>query len=410
MYKGLENYSNIANVFTEAEICHIISRSDQGMTRAELSRFTGFSKSTISKHVDTLLASGYITEVYENKKTSYLTLNEDCGYVVAVDLGATSLKIAVCNIKGEPMLVDVAEDIVVNVPPTDILERVVKTANSMIEKLGLERDKIIGVGMGVPAPIEYSTGKPVCPPIMKMWDDFPVKEYLSQAFKTRAYVDNDVNIMALEERWKGDGRSDDNFLFIKLGTGIGCGIIINGNIYRGSNGCAGDVGHVSVEGFNHLCYCGNIGCLEKLAGGAAIAESARGMAQTGKSPYLSQLMNKGETITCRSVNDAINNLDEACIEYIRSVGRYIGEVVAKLVIFYNPTKVIFGGGITNFGDVLLTPVREVVFGRSTALATRNLQILKSRLGDNIGVVGAAILVREELFKPNEFSKVLEAMR
>jgi len=411
----LEAYSNIAAVSTVAKICNIIVRSDEGITRAELARFTGFSKSTITQHVDTLLSSGFITQISLPDKSNggrtsqYLKLNKDCGVVVAIDLGITSLHVGICNIMGEPLAVKCIENINVNEGPEAILQKAVSMANDLLEELNVPKRRLLGVGMGVPAPLEFSTGRPVSPPVMLSWDGYSVKEYLEKAFGVRAYVDNDVNIMAIAELWRGDARDDLNFLFIKLGTGIGCGIISNGNIYRGSNGCAGDIGHMKVDGFTHTCYCGNIGCLEKLAGAAAIQERAYELARNKESPYLEKLLSQGEEITCKSVNAAVTSGDISCIELIRTVGGYIGDVVSNLVTFFNPSKIVFGGGISNFGDVIINPIRKKIYGSCGSLATKDLQIQRSRLGENCGVIGAAILVREELFHPKEFTKVLSSV-
>ena len=411
MKRWYEPYLNIAGSSTVAELAGIIMRSDEGISRAELARLTGFSKSTISQHVDTLIAAGLVMEgqdspKIERRKAKYLKINKDAGFVIAVDLGATSLDIGVCDMDGELLAIDCSERIDLQDRET-ILKEIVIKARKLQKQTGIENDKLLGVGMGVPAPVEFISGKPISPPLMYPWDGFPIKEYLHQAFHVPAYVDNDVNVMAIAEHWKGSAKGDDNFLFIKLGTGIGCGIYCDGVIYRGTNGAAGDIGHVKVDGATVTCYCGHVGCLEKLAGGAAVTVAAQEMASSGKSPFLAEKLKSGETITASTLGQAINARDMTCIEYVRTLGNYIGEVVAKLVNFYNPTKLIFGGGLSNYGDILISPIQRVIFGSSSALTIRNLEICRTQLGEYIGVKGAALLVREELFGLTEFPRLLD---
>ncbi len=410
--QGIEIYSNIADISTAAQLFNAIMCANTGITRAELARLTGFSKSTISQHVETLLATGFVTESVRKtsarkKRSCSLTLNNECGYIIAIDLGVTSLNVGICNIFGEPLLVEDIEDIEVTQEPNKILTIAITCAYRLIHKLNSEKERrILGVGMGIPAPLEFLTGKPVSPPILYAWDGFPVKDYLEEAFGVPAYVDNDVNIMALAENCLGCAQNDRNFLYIKLGTGIGCGIVSNGMIYRGANGCAGDIGHICVNHSDVRCYCGKTGCLERVAGGAAVKEWAISAAQ-GESPFLSALIKKNKEISARSVYEAILAGDIICIDYVYRIGQYIGDVVAKLVNFYNPSKVIFGGGLSNFGDFLLPSIRETVYRQSNALATSNLHIEYGRLGARAGVIGAAVLVREEMFQPKEFSKIIK---
>lgn len=189
------------------------------------------------------------------------------------------------------------------------------------------------------------------------WENYPIKETFEEAFGKPAFVDNDVNIMAMAEYEAENTHNDGNFLFVKLGTGIGCGIFCGGKIYRGASGCAGDIGHISIEGNDDLCACGNRGCLENLAGGAAIQKRIQWMAQNGKSDFLASCLAKNEPITCRTLGAGILAQDVACKEFVYQTGLYIGEVMAKLVNFYNPSMVVFGGRLDQFG-------RSPVYGYS----------------------------------------------
>ena len=187
-------------------------------------------------------------------------------------------------------------------------------------------------------------------------------------------------------------------IFIKIGTGIGAGILIDGKLHRGAHGSAGDVGHMQVtDDPAILCRCGNIGCLEALAGGAALGRDGRQAASDGRSELLARVMADKGWIEARDVGWAASHGDAASRELIASAGHRIGLMVATLVNALNPSLVIIGGGVAGVGDALIASVREIVYARSSPLATRDLRIVRSSLGDEAGRVGAASLVADELF-------------
>jgi len=210
-------------------------------------------------------------------------------------------------------------------------------------------------------------------------------------------VDNDVNVMALGEIYQGAGKSIDNLIFVKIGTGIGAGIVCEGEIYRGSSGCAGDIGHISVDKNGPMCHCGNKGCLEAVAAGPAIAERSVQVARAGKSPILLSYYEKnGNTLTPEDVGNASREGDAQAIEVIRESGQFIGEVLAGLVNFYNPGMIVIGGGVSNLGNLLLSSIRQAVLCRSLPLATRDLLIVFSEIGPDAGVIGAINLAIDNM--------------
>jgi predicted NBD/HSP70 family sugar kinase len=210
-------------------------------------------------------------------------------------------------------------------------------------------------------------------------------------------VDNDVNIMAIGERHGGVAHSVDDFLFIKIGTGIGCGIYLSGEVYRGTDGCAGDIGHIQVDPHGPMCSCGNAGCLEALFSGAALAKEATAAARSGASPALAErLAARGEVAAVDVAEGAVEG-DVACIQLIRDGGRRVGGVLAGLVSFTNPSMIVIGGGLAQLGHILLAEIRSVVYRRSLPLATGNLPVVLSELGARAGVAGAAVLASDVAF-------------
>jgi predicted NBD/HSP70 family sugar kinase len=214
-------------------------------------------------------------------------------------------------------------------------------------------------------------------------------------------LDNDVNVLAVGEQHAGVARNARDFLFVKIGTGIGCGIVIDGELYRGVDGCAGDIGHIRVDDFGPTCACGNTGCLEAFAGGAALARDATAAARSGRSDALAALLaqkteQKG-SLTAADVGLAVGQGDPVAVQLIRDSGQRVGQVLASLVSFFNPGLIVIGGGVTAVGHALLAEIRGVTYRRSLPLATGSLPIVLSELGGGGGVIGAARLISEAIY-------------
>ena len=212
-------------------------------------------------------------------------------------------------------------------------------------------------------------------------------------------LDNDVNLLAVGEQHAGVAKGAQDFLFVKIGTGIGCGIVIDGELYRGVNGCAGDIGHIRVEDFGPTCACGNTGCLEAFSGGAALARDAATAARSGRSPALAALLGEKGELTAADVGIAVSQGDAQAVQLIRESGRHIGQVLAGLVSFFNPGLIVIGGRVTGLGHALLAEIRGVTYRRSLPLATGNLPIVLSELGDEGGVIGAARMISASVYAP-----------
>jgi glucokinase-like ROK family protein len=270
----------------------------------------------------------------------------------------------------------------------------------MLGKLAAQgsHTRLDGIGLGLPGPVRFEAGVPVSPPLMPGWDGFGVRELLAHEQGCPVVVDNDVNIMAIGEGYSGVARSVPDFLFVKLGTGIGCGVHLVGEVHRGKDGSAGDIGHIQVEPTGPVCACGNVGCLEAVFGGAALARDALAAARTGRSPWLARRLAEIGAVDARHVGEAAAAGDPTAMALIRDGGRRLGTVLAGLVSFANPSMIVIGGGLAQLGHRLLAEVRAAVYGRSLPLATGNLPIVLSELGDRAGVIGAAKLASDVVFR------------
>ena len=279
--------------------------------------------------------------------------------------------------------------------PEGTLETAVALARALLDEVGVDRPA--GVGIGVPGPVDFDRGVSVSPPIMPGWDGFPVRDVVGRALDCPALLDNDVNVLAAGELHAGVARGARDFLFVKIGTGIGCGLVIDGHVYRGVDGCAGDIGHIRVEESGPTCACGNTGCLESYAGGAAIARDATAAGRAGRSADLGALLAEHGALSAADVGRAAARGDQVSLDLVRESGRRVGQVLATLVSFVNPGLIVVGGGMTGLGHALLAEVRSVTYRRSLPLATGNLPIVLSELGDGGGVVGAARLISTSVY-------------
>jgi predicted NBD/HSP70 family sugar kinase len=372
---------------TAGDLLRLI-RSGEATTRAELASSTGLARSTIAQRIDSLAARNLIREMGEAPSTggrppTVLGFNENAGVVGAVDLGATHSRLAVADLSGV-VLAETAASLAIASGPETVLTWVDETLVEVLEDAGKATRDVLGIGIGLPGPVEFAEGRAVSPPIMPGWDGYDVRGHFVERFTAPVLVDNDVNIMALGERWVMD-RPIDDFMYVKVGTGIGSGLILDGHLYRGAKGAAGDIGHIPVADSEALCRCGNVGCVEASAGGAALA---RNLAAEGK-----------DTIDSRDVARLVRAGDPMAIQDVREAGRLLGSVLAATVNLLNPAMIMIGGDIAAAGDQLLAGVREVVYRRSTSLATSDLAINSANLGDRAGVIGAAALVIEEVLDP-----------
>jgi predicted NBD/HSP70 family sugar kinase len=241
---------------------------------------------------------------------------------------------------------------------------------------------------------------------MPGWDRYPVRDRFEARYASPVWVDNDVNVMGIGEwRW-GASRGHENVVWVKIGTGIGAGLISDGIPHRGSQGAAGDVGHIQVVDEGVVCRCGNIGCLEALAGGAALARDAELAARSGKSAWLAGELERTGGLTAAAVATGARHGDQASVELLQRSGRLVGHMLATVVNLFNPSLIVIGGGVALAGDAYLATIREAVYRRSLPLATRDLLVLPTELRQMAGVIGAAAMTADELFGRGHLATML----
>src|SRR5262245_38628271 len=382
-------------------------------TRAHLVEATGLSRALIGQRLASLADYGLVAEGGVGPSTGgraprTLRFRADAGPLLVADPGATSIDVAVADLAGQ-ILVHADEPADIAAGPEVVLGRVEALLDESVARAQAP-GPVFGIGIGVPGPVEFDAGRPISPPIMPGWDGYDVPQRFAR-FGVPVWIDNDVNVMALGELTAGSGRGRENFVFVKVGTGIGAGIIVNGQLYRGEQGCAGDFGHIQIPVTGQsdvICRCGNVNCLEALAGGGALGRDAEQAARDGRSAFLrGQLEEKG-TLDARDVALGAAHGDATSLELLSNAGILVGQAVAAMVNFFNPSLVVIGGGVAEAGDGFLATIRQTVYRRSLPLATRSLGIHRSTLGWQAGVVGAATMVANELFAPDFLPLWLDA--
>ena len=373
-------------------------RDGQPRTRSELADIVGVARSTIVLRLEALMEIGLVAPVEDavstgGRPSSRFALNTGNMVVLGVDIGASHLRLGICDLSGST-LAAVTEELQVSAGPETVLDTVAKLGNQLLEETDRTPGDLLAVGVGVPGPVEHRTGRPINPPIMPGWHGFDVPAYLGTHFGVSVVVDNDVNVMSVGER-EAAWPDVADLVFLKVATGIGAGIICNGELLRGADGVAGDIGHIRVSGGgDKLCRCGNYGCLEALASGPAVAaklQEAGLQAQDG-----------------RDVVALVNQGNHDAVHAVRQAGRDVGEVLSACLSMINPAVIVIGGSMALTGEHFIAGVREVVYSRTMPLATQHLRIVQSVSGLDAGMRGAAVLAIQYALSAESIERMLSA--
>lgn len=358
-------------------------------TRAQLVAITGQARSTIAARLDTLSDLGLIGQIGERsavmgRPAASFFFRPDSGAVLAIDIGASHVRVALTDLSVH-VLAERHLALSVDRGPEVVLGRVIEVCRELLAEAGIDAARLKGIGIGVPGPVTHSTGRPSSPPIMPGWDGFDIVNRLHAAFNVPVYVENDANIMAIGEHAHAWNDVAD-LLYVKFATGVGLGIILDGQIRRGAQGSSGDIGHVRVPGGPpNLCHCGGTGCLEAVIGVPALLDQ---LGQAGLTA------NSGADIVA-----LVRSGDKTAIQVMRDAGRTAGDVLAGVVSLLNPSVIAVGGILAQAHEQLIAGIRESVYAKSLPLATQNLLITASIAGPRAGIIGASTLVCDQVLSP-----------
>ncbi|MFI9391960.1 ROK family protein [Streptomyces bauhiniae] len=386
-------------------------RSGRAVTRGALQQMTGLSRATVGQRLDRLFRAGWLREGANGPVDSPLggrpavTLEFDGSHavVLAADLDTRHARAALLTLTGE-ILAERSGALVVEDGPEVVLAGLGRWFAELLTETGHAPEAVCGIGLGVPGPVDSETGRVVQPPMMSGWDGYDIRGRLSRAFTEHTgtstgtgtspvpvLVDNDANLMAYGEQRTGyqDCRA---FVLVKVSTGIGAGVVVDGAIYRGVDGGAGDLGHIRV-GTEALCRCGSYGCLAAVASGGAVA---RRLTEAGV-----------PAASGSDVRDLLAAGHPEAAALAREAGRRVGDVLATVVTLLNPGVLMIAGDLA--GTPFLTGVRELLYQRALPRSTAHLDVLTARLGERAGLIGAGALVVEHLYAPERVEERLAAL-
>ena len=382
---------------TVGEVLELV-RSGRAATRTGVGRYTGLSRTAVSARISALLTSGLLVEVEEGESTGGrppLTLRFDvgAGVVLAGAIGRSRTQLAVCDLAGEVLAAgDLDQE--VGVGPDQLMPAVVDGLRSLLDAAGRPVGDVRGAGLSIPGTVAFERGMSLDSPIMRGWDGVALAPFVRELVDVPTFVDNDANVMALSER-RGHLESFRDVVLLKASTGLGAGVVAGGHLLRGSLGAAGEIGHTKSPAAQGMtCRCGDVGCLEAVAGGWALVQSMRDAGvQVGHIRDVVRLALDGDAEARRLVRES---------------GRRTGEVLGGVVNLLNPGAVVVGGDMAAAHDIFVAGLRETLYSSATALSTRDLRILPATHGESSGVVGCAAMALEHVLDPAAVTAALSS--
>jgi len=368
-------------------------RTRGAISRADIARQTGLSRSTVSSLVADLQAAGMVIERATDgvaatasqggRPPVLVALDRSAGAVVGLDFGHDSLRVAVADLSYSILAESFAE-LEVDTAAEDALDTAATLVSELVEEAGVERGRVLAAGMGLPGPIDRESGLVHSQPILPGWVGLDPAAEMEERLGLPVHLDNDANVGALGESTFGVGRGTHVMAYLRLSAGIGAGLVINGRPFRGARGIAGEIGHVLVDPQGPICRCGNRGCLETFVAGPALCELLR---------------RSHGPLTVRQLLQLAQEGDAGCQRVIADAGRVVGRAVADLCNYLNPDLVVVGGDLSAAGDLLIEPMREAVRRFAIPAAAEDVEIVAGTLGDRAELLGALALAGHESEDP-----------
>lgn len=377
--------------------------SEQQISRADIARHTDLARSTVSEIVGALLPSGLVAEVGPGpsrggRRPIVLEFIDEACLILGVEMGATHVAVALTDLRGR-ILSWQSQDHAVRDDPKGTRDLMLELCKRCLAD-GPQGKPLVGIGIAVPSPVDPKHPEQLSEIVLPEWKNQNGFEVIKEYFGTSIVVDNDANLGALAERWWGACRDVEDFAYVKVGTGIGSGHVIDGEIYRGATGVAGEIGHMAIDPQGGPCLCGLRGCLVTKIGAQALV--ARVEALLPKYPDTSL---RGKTLDLNLIEDAALAGDPLALEIATESAEYLGTALASMINLLNPARVIIGGGLARLHDILLVPLRETVSSRTLVSSIEVSEIRTSSLGPQAVAVGAATLVlKAALADPRRFPK------
>ncbi|RNA68511.1 ROK family transcriptional regulator [Alteribacter keqinensis] len=371
------------------------------ISRAEIAKKASLTPPTVTNIVNELLKDELVLEgkmgvSKGGRKPILLTINIESHFIFGVDVGAQEVRIALTNLNADVICLKRSK-MSKGFTKEELLAMIKQNIQEVLDKEPVPENKILGIGIGMHGIVDHEKGIAVYAPNFGL-SDIRLKEELEKTFPFPVKVENDARALALGELWFGHGQEKQNLVCVNVGVGIGAGIILNGRLYHGEHGIAGEIGHTIIDLNGRRCSCGNYGCLQTVAGSNRIRDRVIEEISLGRKTIIIDLVEgNAEWITGEVVHEAAKQGDALAIEVLQQTGRYLGIGLTNLINFVNPEKVIIGGGVSRAGEFILDPVREIVKSRALTESARSTEIEASKLGEKGTITGAATLILAELF-------------
>lgn len=372
------------------------------ISRAEIARTIGLSIPTVMKITEEFSHKQFVQDVGKGessggKRPELLELVPDSKYIIGVGVGRSKTNVLMMNLAGEVFIREIMETGGTAVPEVWI-SRLIQVIENVIRESGLSRKQILGMGIGMPGILDEKSGKVLFSPDFK-WENVDMLTPIRERFKMDITIENANRALAMGEYYFGAGVDSRNFLVVNLGHGIGSAFMREGEFYRGSSGSSGEIGHIILEKNGPKCNCGNLGCLEAIASGNAIARDAKIAVLEGNATKIMELVNEDiNRIEAKTVFEAARLGDRLAIQITERAMQYIGIGLANYINLLDPDLIILFGGLTNAGDIFLKKVKEVLRERQMKFAGRQVKLVISQMGENGTAVGSASLVLKKFIK------------
>ncbi len=366
---------------------------ERAISRADIARRTGLSRSTVSEVVTELLATRLVDEAGEGassggRRPIVLEFQDDACVILGVDMGATHVSVALTDLRGRVLAWE-NRPFPVRSDPGGTRALIAEFCAECLRSWGGDPARLVGIGIAVPCPVDPRHQDRFSTHVLPAWKGRAGFEALGARFGAPIFIDNDANLGAVAERWWGAGRGFDDFTYIKVATGVGAGHMVGGRIARGASGVAGEIGHMAIDLSGDPCDCGNRGCLQTFVGASSLVKRARQLLPE----YPTSVLHQG-ALTIDAIENAALADDPLAIHVISTAAEYLGIAVAGVLNLMNPGAVIIGGGIARLGERLLVPLRETVLRRTFVSSVAASEIMSSALGPRSIAIGAATIVLE----------------
>ena len=374
------------------------------VTKKMILEKTGLSWGAISNITTELLSKRIIIE-YTHKESSvgrtptYLQINSNENLLIGIDINISWLSLVLTDLSS-----NIKESIRYELKSNEkdsIILQAIELIHGLMNKASITKDKILGIGIAMHGSVDVDKGVSIFAPHFKDWHNVPIKSIFEKEFGIPVFLEHDPNCMAMSEKWFGSASGCDNYLFLRLSTGIGMSIIINDSIYRGADGNAGEFGHIILDVNGAKCNCGNYGCLEAYASVDSIIQKARDALQNGRSNILKELVGSGDSVNLKTIISAYRQGDDYIKRIVDDVCTFIGIGICNLINLFNPELIIIAGDLIDYSDIFIEKIKKVVI--QNRWRSSSVNIITSKLESNSAALGAAAIIIQKFFKGEEIN-------